>query len=172
MLEELEDEIRYGRDHNRARIFVSSRMDGSLDSERKLAATTIDRLESHRAWWWEQDAPAGVLHSVNECVNFARTSDGLVLLIAGPLSAVIYAEYSAAKDSSAETYIFIREGETLPDDVRDFIARERGDVVTRNFQNEGELETHLYQSLNRTAVRAIREMQLMRRRERAVASGG
>jgi hypothetical protein len=163
---ELEDEIRYGRDHNHLRYFVSSRMNGSLDSERRTAAKTIDRLATHRAWWWERDAPTGVLHSENECIKFAHASDGLVLLVGGALSPIVYAEYAAAKDAAAERYIFIRvrDGEHLPADVVAFIERERETVVTRNFQNEAELESHLYGALVHTTVRSAREVQVDRHR--------
>lgn len=65
-------------------------MNGTLDDERKVAAETIERLVTHRAWWWERDAPTGVLHSENECIQFARTSDGLVLLVGGELSAIVH----------------------------------------------------------------------------------
>jgi len=166
MTDDLADEILYGRDHEHARIFISSKMDGSLDDERKRTATVIGRLETHKAWWWEVDAPSGVLHSEKECIKFAGTSDGLILLIAGDLSTIIYSEFAAAVDAEAERYIFIRENEILPDHVKDFIAKQRGSVVTRNFQNIAELETHVYQSLKRTAVRAMREVQLERRRRR------
>lgn len=142
-------------------------MNGTLDSERKIAADTIERLVTHRAWWWERDAPTGVLHSENECVKFARTSDGIVLLVGGELSPIVYSEYLSAKSASAERYIFIRvrEGDVLPADVRDFVDEERRTAVTRNFQNEAELESHLYQALVHTSVRAAREVQIERQRK-------
>ena len=166
MADDLADEIRYGRDNDHARIFVSSKMDGTLDAERQRTASAIDSLDTHKSWWWEEDAPHGVLHSENECIKFARTSDGLILLIGGDLSRIIYSEFAAAKDADAERYIFIRDGDAIPQEVKDFIARERDSVITRNFQNVAELETHVYQSLKRTAVRALREVQLERRRRR------
>lgn len=164
--ESLDDEIRYGRDHRSVRIFVSSKMDGSLDEERQRAAAVIERRPTHTAWWWERDAPIGVLHSVKECAQFAGTSDGLLLIVAGPLSDVIYQEYQAAKEAQAERYILIRgDFDELPSEVREFIRRERGSVVTRNFKNANELESLLHDALNMTAVRAMREVQLMRRPE-------
>jgi hypothetical protein len=166
MADDLADEILYGRDHDHARIFISSKMDGSLDAERKHTAAAIDSLKTHKAWWWEVDAPAGVLHSETECIKFAGTSDGLILLVAGELSAIIYSEFAAAEDALAERYIFIRKNDVIPDEVKDFIARKRHSIVTLNFQNMAELQTHVYQSLNRTAVRAMRELQLARRRQR------
>ncbi|GAA2050075.1 hypothetical protein [Leifsonia soli] len=164
--DELSDEIRYGRDQAHLRIFVSSKMDGSLDDERKLTAKAVESLAAHQAWWWERDAPAGVLHSVRECVQIAATSDGLILLVAGPLSEIIKAEYSAAKEAEAERYIFIRTPDELPDEVETFINAERASVVTRNFQNADELEAHVYRSLTSSAIRAHREVQLERRRKR------
>ncbi|MFG6402488.1 hypothetical protein [Microbacterium sp. P04] len=148
-------------------------MNGTLEGERRIAADTIDRLETYRAWWWERDAPTGVLHSERECVKFAGTSDGLVLLVAGDLSPIVYAEYGAAKEAAAERYIFVRvrQGEVLPDDVSSFIEAERATAVTRNFQNEAELESHLYRALIHTAVRAAREVQLGRRRRESRSHG-
>lgn len=159
-----EDEIRYGRNHDELRYFVSSRMNGTLDDERKVAADTIDRLDTHRAWWWERDALAGVLHSERECVRYAATSDGIVLLVAGHLSDIVYAEYAAAKNASAQRYILIRQGDELPPEVRAFIDSEQTSAVTRNFQNTTELQSHLYQALVRSTVRASREEQIGRRR--------
>lgn len=148
-------------------------MNGSLDSERKVAAETVERLVTHRAWWWERDAPTGVLHSERECIMFAQTSDGLILLVAGELSGIVYSEYQAAKDASAERYIFIREVESqvLPDEVKRFVEQERGTAVTRNFQNEAELESHLYAALIHTAVRAGRERQIERHRGEVSKNG-
>jgi hypothetical protein len=165
--EQLDDEILYGRDQTGLQIFVSSRMGSTLDSQRLLVAATIDRLDMHQAWWWERHAPAGTLHSVNECIQHARASDGIVLLIAGRLSEIIYAEYEAAKAAGAQRYVFIRKGAHLPEDVKDFIAQERREVVTRSFQNDAELESHLYESLQMMAVRSAREGLIRRRRERS-----
>ncbi|MBF4511430.1 hypothetical protein ITJ66_02935 [Plantibacter sp. VKM Ac-2885] len=161
----VEEEIRYGRDHERLRFFVSSRMNGTLDNERRIAADTIDRLVTHRAWWWERDALSGVAHSENECVKYAATSDGLVLLVAGELSGIVHAEYAAAKQAAVERYILIRDGDVIPSEVQAFIDQERKTTVTRNFQNAAELESHLYQALIRTTVRAAREVQIRRRQQ-------
>lgn len=148
-------------------------MNGSLDAERKTAVAAIERLATHRAWWWERDAPTGVLHSENECIKFARTSDGLVLLVSGELSGIVYSEYAAAKDAAAERYIFIRtrEDDLLPQDVKQFIEDERATAVTRNFQNESELESHLYEALIHSIVRAGREVQIERHRKEARKHG-
>lgn len=153
---DLRDEVLYGRDSDHARIFVSSKMDGTLDPERKAAVDAVASVTGHKAWWWEEDAPMGILHSVNECAKFAHHSDGLILLVAGPLSDVIYAEYHAARRGGAERYILIRENEALPDDVNDFIRSERGDLVTRNFANLDELKSHIFNALRHTQLRALR----------------
>lgn len=161
---DLEDEIVYGRDHDSARIFISSKMDGSLDRERRITAAAVDRMDAYKAWWWERDAAGGALHSEVECVRYAGSSDGLILLIAGGLSRIIYAEYEAAQRASAQTYIFIREHDELPDDVQTFVKnQQKGLVVTRNFLNVAELETFVYDSLNRATVRALRSTQVARR---------
>jgi hypothetical protein len=90
-----------------------------------------------------------------------------VLLVGGELSPIVYSEYLSAKIACAERYIFIRvrEGDVLPADVRDFVDQERRTAVTRNFQNEAELESHLYQALVHTSVRAAREVQIERQRK-------
>lgn len=160
---QLRDEVLYGRDPDHARVFVSSKMNGTLNDERRTAVEVINTISNHRAWWWEDDAPMGVLHSEHECTAFAQTSDGLVLLVAGALSKIVYAEYFAARHGGAERYIFIRSGEQLPDDVQQFIDQQRGEAVTRNFQNLDELRTHLRNALGRSLVRALR-IQLLDRR--------
>lgn len=148
-------------------------MDGSLDSERQATHQVVSMLEGHRAWWWEGDAPAGVLHSEQICTKYAKTSDGLVLLVGGELSQIIYAEYEAAKDGGAQRYVFIREDATLPNDVREFIRAERtGEVVTRDFKNVAELRTHLHQSLVASLIRASRREIIHRQKRQSTKRGG
>ncbi|WAB82525.1 hypothetical protein OVN18_05855 [Microcella daejeonensis] len=164
MDEELKQEILYGRDHDRARVFISSRMNKTLDNERRAAADAVDRVSGHKAWWWEQDAPIGVLHSWNECIGFARTSTGLILLVAGELSAIVYAEYQAARDGGADRYILVRETDDLPPEVAGFIKeQQKTEAVTRNFRNIDELQTHIHQALTRSLVRALNEQVVARR---------
>lgn len=165
----IEEEVVYGRDQGSLRVFISSKMDGSLKQERQEAHRVVSSLDGHKPWWWEGDAPAGALHSEQFCTHIAKTSDGLVLLIGGPLSPIIYAEYEAAKEGGAQRYVFIREGSTIPDDVQEFIRSERGgDIVTRDFRNLAELHTHLHQSLRASFIRAHREAQVKRSRQRSV----
>lgn len=160
------DEILFGRDPEYLRIFVSSKMDGSLDAERVAARSVIRGLGSHRSWLWEDDAPVGALHSEQECIGYARTSDGLVLIIGGPLSPIIYAEYESARRAGANRYVFIRDGAQLPQDVEKFIRRQqKGEIVYRYFANTAELKTHLHKSLRVSVVRSSRHT-LISRRER------
>ncbi len=166
MNDDLRNEVLYGRDQNSLRVFVSSRMDGTLDDERIAAASAINELPTHDAWTWESHAPAGVLHSENECVLIAGKSDELVLLLARDLSAITEAEYRAAQQNGLQRYIFIRTtlGDVQDDHVKSFISSERDNrIVTRNFSNTGELKTHLQNSLRSAQIRASREQMLMRR---------
>lgn len=164
-LRSLQDEIVYGRDSSHLRVFVSSKMNGTLDAERVVAAKAIEALHGHRAWYWERDAPMGVLHSERECTSYARSSDSIVLIVGDELSAIVLAEYEAASQGGAERYLFARGNIHRPPDVVDFLARERDHVVYREFENTAELETHLYRALTLILVRNARE-QLVRRRSR------
>lgn len=168
----IEDEIVFGRDQEHLRIFISSKMDGSLNQERNEAHRVISSVDGHKAWWWEDDAPAGVLHSEHICTQYARTSDGIVLLIGGTLSPIIFAEYGAAKEGGAERYVFIREGSMMPDEVQEFIRSERtGEVVTRDYKNIAELRTHLHRALRASFIRASRRELAARRVRRPAAKG-
>lgn len=163
---ELRQEILYGRDAEALRVFVSSRMNGSLDEERAAVVEAIATFPTHRSWAWENDAPAGALHSENECIGFAGSSDELVLLLARDLTPITEAEYRAAKSNGAQRYILIREreGEDREDYIKRFIEQERQDrTVTRNFQNTSELRTHLVNSIKQAQVRAAREQIWSRR---------
>lgn len=165
------EEILYGRDHDHLRIFISSRMNKTLDAERKAAAEAVDRVSGHKAWWWEHDAPMGVLHSEKECIGFAKTSAALILLVAGELSAIVHSEYSAARDGGADRYILIRETDELPPEVDQFIKEQRAEVVTRSFRNVDELQTHIHQALTRSVVRAVAHRVLERRTHLGVSDG-
>ncbi|MEE2522808.1 hypothetical protein V1639_11630 [Pseudarthrobacter sp. J75] len=174
MNRELRQEVLYGRDAEALRVFVSSRMNGTLDDERAAAVDAINKFPTHRSWSWEKDAPAGALHSENECIGFAGTSDELVLLLARDLTPITEAEYRAAKQNGAQRYVFIREGDSREQDenVKTFIAEERADrTVTRYFQNIDELQTHLVNSIKQAQVRASREQILVRRNLRIGRDG-
>ncbi|WP_159540892.1 hypothetical protein [Aeromicrobium sp. 9AM] len=172
MSRDLRDEVLYGRDVDHARIFISSKMDGTLDAERSAAVDAVSSVTGHRAWWWERDAPMGVLHSVEECAKFAHHSDGLILLVGGPLSDVIFAEYFAARDGGAERYILIRQADVLPDDVEKFISAQHKELVTRKFANIEELKSHIFNALRHTQIRALRHRIVERIESGGGADGG
>jgi hypothetical protein len=138
---------------------------GVLTVERRAAVDTINRSPLHHAWCWEDDAPAGAYHSERECVQHARTSDGLVLLLAGELTQITRAEYEAAREGGANRYVFVRQSASLTEDAERFIEEERNDnTVTGNFANTSELATSLTKSLYESAVRAERSAVCERRR--------
>ncbi|MEV7608683.1 hypothetical protein AB0N61_04285 [Microbacterium sp. NPDC089320] len=169
--QELRDEIVYGRDHDHARVFISSRMRTTLDTERLVTAGAVDRVSGHRAWFWERDAAVGELHSEHECVKYAKTSSGLILLVDGGLSPIVYAEYLAAREGGANRYILIRKDAKLPEDVSEFIREQQtSEVVTRNFQNADELDSLVYDALSRAIVRAM-TLATIDRRERLPDGG-
>jgi hypothetical protein len=139
--------------------------DGSLADERRAAANTINDSPFHHAWCWEDNAPAGALHSEDECVGHARTSDGLVLLLADELTRVTRAEYVAARENGANRYIFMREGASRTDETQQVIKTERErTTITRSFANISELKTGLTKALMESAVRAERRAITSRRR--------
>jgi hypothetical protein len=130
-------------------------MGKTLDEERRITAAAVDRVAGHRAWIWERDATMGEVHSEHECVQYAKASAGLILLIDGELSPIVYAEYGGATAGGAHRYILIRTNAALPADVSDFVNEQRREVVTRNFQNPSELDSLVYDALSRTIARAM-----------------
>lgn len=171
MTERDQPEIIYGRRPDSLRIFVSSQMrSGALAAERRAVSDTINGSPMHHAWTWEDDAPAGAYHSEAECVLYAGTSDGLVLLLAGALTRVTRAEYEAARRAGADRFVFVRTGTALTDDASRFVDGERNNrTITRQFANISELRTSLTQALFHSAVRASRH-DVLRRREAELGS--
>lgn len=155
----------YGRDAQALRVFISSRMNNTLDAERRAAVETVNRFPHRSSWLWEDDAPAGVYHSERECTGIAGSSDELILILGQDLSAITRAEYEAAKKGGAQRYVMIRGTDVQDPDVKSSIAVARTGTVTRNFNNVGELRSHLYTSLNAATVRASREQSITRRRQ-------
>lgn len=162
-LTDLDRELLYGRAQEELRVFVSSRMNQTLDDERRAAASIINTFPHRRAWLWEDDAPAGAYHSEDECVGLAGGSDELVLILGKDLSRVTRAEFEAARDAGAQRYIFISQQVQQDEEVEEFIVTERGSAVTRYYRNSEEFNSLLHKSLSVSAVRAFRE-QLARRR--------
>lgn len=158
-------EVLYGRSPDSLRVFVSSQMRGDvLKAERRATADTINKSPMHHAWCWEDNAPAGAYHSKEECIGYARTSDGLVLLLGSELTPVTRDEYEVARTNGAQRFIFIRETDVLTDSTKQFVEDEQARrTVTRKFGNLSELRTSVTDSLIQSAVRASRSEQLRRR---------
>lgn len=165
MNDPVENEIRYGREQDSLRVFVSSQMHGNvLAEERRVTAKTINDSPMHHAWCWEDNSRAGAYHSEAQCVGFAGTSDELVLLLGTKLTPITRAEYEAARTNGAGRYIFLRQSDELDAVASAFVEHERTNrVVTRNFANISELRTSLMKSLYASAVRAKRD-DIVRRR--------
>lgn len=160
---DVRSEILYGRDSSRSRVFVSSRMGANLDVERDAVVRAIKRTSPFQPWSWEENAPAGRRPSEEDCVGFARTSDALILLIAGKLTDIVYREFNAAREGGADLFIFIKDGSRIPADVKDFVREhQRGLVVTRQFANEKELSTLVTEHLQLSLVDALRHRAVSR----------
>jgi hypothetical protein len=146
-------EVLHGRDAGALRICVTSRADGSLVTERRTAADTINRLDGHRAFLWEDDRP-GQPHDLSEAVAVAATSDGLVLIVGATLSASTQKEYAAAREGGAARYVLVRDTEPQDGRAEAFVRACSGDAAaTRRFANTSELASHLHDSLTRAMVR-------------------
>lgn len=159
----LRAEVLYGRDAGALQICVTSRTDGTLASERRTAADTINRLDGHRAFLWEDDRPGQPLDP-SEAVSVAATSDGLVLIVGGTLSAGAQAEYAAARDGGAARYVLVRDTDTQDRRAGAFVRACAGDAATtRRFANPSELASHLHDSLTRAMVRNHRLQSLASR---------
>jgi hypothetical protein len=165
MADAVESEIIYGRPDGSLRVFVSSQMrDDVLAAERRATADTINASPIHHAWCWEDNAPAGAYHSEAECLGYAGTSDGLVLLLGPELTRVTRAEYEIARKNGADRFILIRKGDVLEAATQTFVETEQKNrTVTRNFANLSELRTTLTEALWNSAVRASRSEQIRRR---------
>jgi hypothetical protein len=165
MADVVEREMVYGRPARSLRVFVSSQMRGNvLADERRAAADTINDSPIHHAWCWEDDAPAGAYHSEGECIWYAASSDGLVLLLGTQLTRVTRAEYEAARRNGADRFIFVRQDDVLEPATQTFVEGEQANrTVTRNFANLSELRTSITEALWHSAVRASRLEQVRRR---------
>lgn len=148
-----------------AKIFVSSRMHGGLDDERVAVAEAIEGTGFARAWYWERDAYAGPYSSESVCLGHARTSDGLVLLLARELSRVTRLEYEAAREYGVPCYILLKDAVERDEEVLAFIERERAHAITVGFRNISELRTQVTGALVHHAVQSIRR-DIVRRRSR------
>ena len=132
------------------KVFVSSKMSGGVYvAERKSCADTVDGTRLARAWYWERDANAGPYCSEEVCLQNAARSDGLILILGDELTRMTRLEYEVARRRHLATFVFVDKRQTQDEDAREFIRaiRDRGYPVTKNFQNESELETHVIDAL-------------------------
>lgn len=153
------------------KVFISSHMKGGLDSERIAAAEAVEATSFARAWYWERDSRAGPYSSEEVCLGHARTSDGLVLLLAEELRPMVRKEYRAAYDRGAPCYIMLKDLPIRPPDTEAFIGRERdGRAVTQGFGSTSELRTQVTGAIIEFAVQASRR-EIIRRRSEIKTSG-
>ena len=140
------------------KIFVSSQMAGFvLDAERQAAVKAIESTGFAAPWSWEHDAHAGPYSAEGVCLGHARTSDGLVLIIATDLTPMTRREYQEAYRAGAPCYIFLKEGTIRSPGAAQFVEDERTRAVTTNFGNDSELRTLITRALWGFSNRAVRE---------------
>lgn len=153
-------DLLYNRPADQFRVFVSSQMKGGiLKDERAAAVEAISGIERVRPWAWENDAPVGMYHSEDICVEYARHSDMLVLILAGELTTPTRKEYKAAKDARAQCCIFAKSTVTQSDKVKRFISRERRCAITSKFANTSELKTYITGAILGHLFKAARTLQ-------------
>lgn len=137
------------------RIFISSKMRrGAMRKERGAAADAVESMPGCSSWRWERDAKAGPYSSENECVNYAATSSGFVLILGDDLTPITRKEYRAARRNGLPCYIFCRRRASRSAAVRLFIAREKRHAVYKTFSNVEELKTLVIVSISETSRRA------------------
>lgn len=153
-----------GLDQDASRVFVSSRMDGSLDKERRVARDTIRRFPHLRPWLWEEDSVPGPLPYEQHCLAVAGGSAELVLILGEDVSAMTRLEFDAAKDGEVRTYILVREGHEPDPAVVSFLDAESRRTAIRRFANVAEMESHLFQALRAASVQDSQQQSLLRRR--------
>lgn len=130
---------------------------GVLKAERRAAVQAIETLPSYRAWHWERDAFAGPYCSEDICLGHARTSDGLVLILAEDLSPITHCEYREAKSAGVPCYIMLMEPAAATGEVTAFIAAEQSHCITKKFRNLSELRSHITEAVLNYALMAGRE---------------
>lgn len=152
------DDIMYERPAKQ-KVFVSSQIrGGALVDERQAAAKAINETGFAFAWLWENDACAGPYSSEAICLGHARTSEGLVLILAKRLTPVTQKEYEAADDAGVPCYVFLKQGTRHDTQVNRFVKKIRAKATTTgSFSNLSELETHVKSSLYRYAVDSVRK---------------
>ena len=152
------DDILYERP-KKLKVFVSSQMRGKvLINERQATAKAINETGFAFAWLWENDACTGPYSSEAICLGHARTSEGLVLILAKHLTPVTQKEYEAADNTGVPRYVFLKQGTRHDPQVNRFIKNIRAKATTTgNFNNISELETQVKSALYRYAVDSVRK---------------
>lgn len=141
------DDILYERP-KKLKVFVSSQMRGKvLINERQATAKAINETGFAFAWLWENDACTGPYSSEAICLGHARTSEGLVLILAKHLTPVTQKEYEAADNTGVPRYVFLKQG----------TRHDPQATTTGNFNNISELETQVKSALYRYAVDSVRK---------------
>ncbi len=141
------------------KVFVSSQIRGGvLVDERQAAAKAINETGFAFAWLWEIDACAGPYSSEAICLGHARTSEGLVLILAKRLTPITQKEYEAADNAGVPRYVFLKQGTRHDPQVNRFVKKIRAKATTTgNFSNLSELETQVKAALYRYAVDSVRK---------------
>jgi len=152
------DDILYERPAKQ-KVFVSSQMRGGvLVNERQAAAKAINETGFAFAWLWENDACTGPYSSEAICLGHARTSEGLVLILAKRLTPVTQKEYEEADNAGVPRYVFLKQGTRRDPQVNRFVKKIRAKATTTgNFNNLSELETQVKSALYRYAVDSVRK---------------
>jgi hypothetical protein len=139
------------------KIFVSSKMSGGVYlGERKSCVGAVEGTGMAKAWFWERDANAGPFCSESVCLGHAATADGLILILGDELTPITRREFEVATERGIATFVFIDERETQNADALAFVRALQKRVVTKNFHNIAELETHVVAALHHFAVQSWR----------------
>ncbi|MGN6258715.1 MAG: tetratricopeptide repeat protein [Solirubrobacterales bacterium] len=171
MLEEYESrESFYGRPRAFI-VFISSKMaGGTLTAEREAAIAAVEEFRPARAWAWEKDAPAGSFYSEEECVERARTSDALVLIVEDELTPVTRKEFEAAEKGAATVIVLARRGIKRTPELTRFISHMRGRTITKEFSDLDELKAEVDLALWEWFVRGGRTLGLQVQEQRRAST--
>ncbi len=152
-------------------VFISSKMaGGALTSEREAAIAAVEEFRPARAWAWEKDAPAGSFYSEEECVERARTSDALVLIVEDELTPVTRKEFEAAEKGTATVIVLARRGVKRNPDLTRFINNMRGRTITKEFSDLAELKAEVDLALWEWFVRGGRTLGLQVQEQRRASA--
>lgn len=152
-------------------VFISSKMaDGALAAERKAAIAAVEEFRPAHAWAWEKDAPAGSFYSEEECIERARTSDALVLIVEDELTPVTQKEFEAAEQGTATVIVLARRGIKRNLKLERFISNARGRAITKEFSDLDELKAEVDLALWEWFVRGGRTLGLQVQKQRRAST--